>query len=102
MDGRQCGKNRSFTWLILAQRTYVQRALDLSGNTTSTGNIHVAEGVRARSGVLERLVLNKDTGEFTIKVLEGNQAGKLRTHFKPDNPLDYFNQNVAQDGMILK
>lgn len=82
--------------------TYVQRAMDLSGNPTSVGNILVAEGIRARSGVLERLVLNSDTGEFTIKVLEGDQAGKIRTLFRPDSPLDYFNNNVAADGMTMK
>lgn len=101
--------NRDMADLAPDGITYVQRALDLSGNTTSTGNILVAEGVRARSGGQRaRIVLNKTTGEFTIKVLEGPQAGRIQTLFRPHpedngglNPLEYFSNEVDIDGLTI-
>ena len=83
--------------------SYVKRALELSANSVGQGNILVAEGIRSRSA-LERLVLDQATGEFTIKVLTGPEAGRIRTLFRPTRttPYQYFMREVARDGLILK
>lgn len=63
---------------------HVKRAHQYGNMITPTPNVLVYEGISPRSGVLERFVFNTTTNEFTVKVLQGAEAGAVRTlHVRP-------------------
>jgi hypothetical protein len=83
--------------------TYIQRAMDFAGQGTSSGALKV--GYRVRQGALEKVVCNLDTREFAVKIVDGSNAGKIKTYFKItdeglaqrglNSPLEYFETNVT-------
>lgn len=81
---------------------YVKRAHEMGAKLSSAGDFLVYEGTKIRRGVavFERFVFNKSTSEVAIKILNGAEAGAMRTLHVRDRGLSDFMNMVA--GMTQK
>jgi pyocin large subunit-like protein len=74
--------------------TYVEHALDFSSQTAQTQDLVIF--TRVRGGLQEKVLCNRNTREFAIKMLDGPEQGALKTYFKvhpTKNIDDYINVN---------
>ncbi len=81
-------KNREFPPEIDDVITYIKRARGFVQKPDS----RILRGIRRAkdgSGVVERIYMDVESGEFAIEVLSGPQTGALKSYFlRPTNPLE--------------